>query len=173
MGRGSQDEHAQQLEAPGGGRRAAELTTGTWRRKDESSEELEVIGADPDAAHLALVARDRFGARLIAPEVLRSRYELARAGDGRIRIAKPRRRRAERSFLTTQDSAERKRIEERLRERFGAAPGTSAAAEPATPRQLRYLESLCAKAGEPFPGELTKSQASQHIERLKRRLEAA
>lgn len=172
MGRGNQ-----QGAAIGGRRRAkrrrpAEIPAGAWRRKDAPGEEIEVIGACPDAGHLALIARDRLGALLIAPDVLLSRYEPAGEGGERISVSPPRRRRVPRSLLTTQDAGERRRIEKRLAERFGAAPGTSAEADPPTEKQLRYLGDLCARAGEPVPAGLSKREASRLINRLKKRLAA-
>ena len=42
--------------------------------------------------------------------------------------------------------------------------------DPITPAQKSYLDNLARQAGEELPAELTKAQASQHIERLKAKL---
>lgn len=39
--------------------------------------------------------------------------------------------------------------------------------EPMTPAQKSYLDTLAKQAGEELPADLTKAQASEHIERLK------
>ena len=67
------------------------------------------------------------------------------------------------------------------RETLGAsAPGNDAlekdpaewvsGADPITPAQTSYLDTLARQAGEELPADLTKAEASQHIERLKGRL---
>ena len=38
--------------------------------------------------------------------------------------------------------------------------------EPMTPAQRSYLDTLARQAGEQLPADLTKAQASEHIERL-------
>ena len=42
--------------------------------------------------------------------------------------------------------------------------------DPITPAQKSYLDNLARQAGEELPAELTKAEASQHIERLKAQL---
>jgi hypothetical protein len=42
--------------------------------------------------------------------------------------------------------------------------------DPMTPAQRSYLDTLARQAGEELPGELTKAEASQHIDRLKSQL---
>jgi hypothetical protein len=43
-------------------------------------------------------------------------------------------------------------------------------ADPITPAQKSYLDTLARQAGEELPADLTKAEASQHIERLKSQL---
>ena len=43
-------------------------------------------------------------------------------------------------------------------------------ADPITPAQQSYLDNLARQAGEELPADMTKAEASQHIERLKSRL---
>lgn len=43
-------------------------------------------------------------------------------------------------------------------------------ADPITPAQTSYLDTLARQAGEELPADLTKAEASQHIERLKAHL---
>jgi hypothetical protein len=43
-------------------------------------------------------------------------------------------------------------------------------ADPITPAQKSYLDNLARQAGEELPADLTKAEASQHIERLKAQL---
>jgi hypothetical protein len=43
-------------------------------------------------------------------------------------------------------------------------------ADPITPAQKSYLDNLARQAGEELPADLTKAEASQHIERLKSHL---
>ncbi len=38
--------------------------------------------------------------------------------------------------------------------------------DPMTPAQKSYLDTLARQAGEELPGDLTKAEASQHIDRL-------
>ena len=42
--------------------------------------------------------------------------------------------------------------------------------DPITPAQKSYLDNLARQAGEELPADMTKAEASQHIERLKRQL---
>ena len=42
--------------------------------------------------------------------------------------------------------------------------------DPITPAQKSYLDNLARQAGEELPADLTKAEASQHIERLKAQL---
>jgi Protein of unknown function (DUF3072) len=42
--------------------------------------------------------------------------------------------------------------------------------DPITPAQKSYLDTLARQAGEELPADLTKAEASQHIERLKAQL---
>ena len=42
--------------------------------------------------------------------------------------------------------------------------------EPITPAQKSYLDNLARQAGEELPADMTKAEASQHIERLKSQL---
>jgi hypothetical protein len=42
--------------------------------------------------------------------------------------------------------------------------------DPITPAQKSYLDTLAKQAGEELPADLTKAEASQHIERLKSQL---
>ena len=42
--------------------------------------------------------------------------------------------------------------------------------DPITPAQKSYLDTLARQAGEELPADLTKAEASQHIERLKAKL---
>ena len=43
-------------------------------------------------------------------------------------------------------------------------------ADPLTPAQKSYLDNLARQAGEELPADMTKAEASQHIERLKSQL---
>jgi hypothetical protein len=43
-------------------------------------------------------------------------------------------------------------------------------ADPITPAQRSYLDNLARQAGEELPADMTKAEASQHIERLKAQL---
>ena len=43
-------------------------------------------------------------------------------------------------------------------------------ADPITPAQKSYLDNLARQAGEELPADMTKAEASQHIERLKSQL---
>ncbi len=43
-------------------------------------------------------------------------------------------------------------------------------ADPITPAQKSYLDNLAKQAGEELPADMTKAEASQHIERLKSQL---
>jgi hypothetical protein len=43
-------------------------------------------------------------------------------------------------------------------------------ADPITPAQKSYLDTLARQAGEELPADLSKAEASQHIERLKSQL---
>ena len=43
-------------------------------------------------------------------------------------------------------------------------------ADPITPAQKSYLDNLARQAGEELPADMTKADASQHIERLKSQL---
>jgi hypothetical protein len=43
-------------------------------------------------------------------------------------------------------------------------------ADPITPAQKSYLDNLARQAGEELPADITKAEASQHIERLKSQL---
>jgi hypothetical protein len=62
----------------------------------------------------------------------------------------------------------------------GSSPGEDAlqrdpsewvsGADPITPAQKSYLDNLARQAGEELPADLTKAEASQHIERLKSQL---
>ena len=42
--------------------------------------------------------------------------------------------------------------------------------DPITPAQKSYLDTLARQAGEELPADMTKAEASQHIERLKSQL---
>jgi Protein of unknown function (DUF3072) len=42
--------------------------------------------------------------------------------------------------------------------------------DPITPAQKSYLDNLARQAGEELPADMTKAEASQHIERLKSQL---
>ena len=42
--------------------------------------------------------------------------------------------------------------------------------DPITPAQKSYLDTLARQAGEEMPADMTKAEASQHIERLKSQL---
>jgi Protein of unknown function (DUF3072) len=42
--------------------------------------------------------------------------------------------------------------------------------DPMTPSQLSYLDTLARQAGEKLPADLSKAEASQHIDRLKSQL---
>src|ERR687893_604431 len=42
--------------------------------------------------------------------------------------------------------------------------------DPITPAQKSYLDTLAKQAGEELPADMTKAEASQHIERLKSQL---
>ena len=43
--------------------------------------------------------------------------------------------------------------------------------DPITPAQKSYLDTLARQAGEELPADLTKAEASQHIERIKAQLD--
>jgi len=149
------------------GRAARTIESGIWRSKADPDRRLEVIGAAEGFGHLALLARDELGAKMISPDVLARDYELAEGRGERVSVASPTRRSVPPSLLTTQDPAERKRIEAGLARRYGARPGSKASDEPPTERQLRYLGGLCRQAGEEMPKGLSKQQASEQIDRLK------